>query len=79
MASLSLFNRPLQSVPQFFRRDVLQGEFQCHECGASLKDLGYWTNSSGRVVLWRCVNRHCNQCAVNHAPVDTTFASRNWI
>lgn len=52
----------------------------CHDCQRPLKDLGYWNGAAGRrEVLYRCVNTNCAQCAVSRAPVNTTFAARNWI
>lgn len=53
-------------------------EQRCTCCGAPLKNLGYWT-TNGRVDLFKCVTRGCDKSTVNHAPVDTTFAGRNWI
>lgn len=54
--------------------------FICHECQRPMKDLGYWNGAAGRrEVLYRCVNTNCAQCAVSRAPVNTTFAARNWI
>lgn len=78
MASLSLPNRDHQRNP----KSVMQAAFNwvCHECEAPMKDLGYWHGGLGqRIPLFRCVSKDCAQCAVSHAPVDTTFASRNWI
>lgn len=55
-------------------------DHRCPECSHPLKDLGYWNGSEGRrIPLYRCINRHCGQCAVSHARIDTTFASRSWI
>lgn len=52
----------------------------CHDCQRPMKDLGYWNGAAGlREVRYRCVNPACSQNAASRAPVNTTFAARNWI